>query len=154
MAREIRFVREKPYACPRYGPFYIQDRMIGKDVYGHDSYEYALFRKIGFRLVRKFRTRKQAYEFLSKTTSITQWDIKMGAYDIVANDREMLGIQHGKTLYKLVKYSKEVFARPLEDEKLTQWYSTYSECLEKAKKVVQEIKEEEGEETWEQLRFL
>ena len=38
--------------------------MIGKDVYGHDSYEYALFKRIGFQLVKKFRTRKQAYEYL------------------------------------------------------------------------------------------
>ena len=152
MARDIRFVRDKPYACPQYGPFYIQDRMIGKDVYGHDSYEYALFRRIGFQLVRKFRTRRQAYEYLSKITSITQWDIKMGAYDIVVNDSKVLGIKHGKTLYKLIKYTREVYARPLEDEKLSQWYTTYNECLEKAKKIVREI--ERQEEQWEQMKFL
>lgn len=152
MGREIRFVRSKPYACPKYGTYYIQDRVIGKDVYGHDSYEYALFRRIGFQLVRKFRTRKQAYEYLSKKTSITQWDIKMGAYNIVVNDREVLGIMHGKTLYKLIKYTREVYARPLEDEKLSQWYTYYTECMENAKKIVREMVGEDNE--WEQMQFI
>lgn len=152
MGREIRFVRSEPYACPKYGMYYIQDRMVGKDVYGHDSYEYALFRRIEFQLVRKFRARKQAYEYLSKKTSITQWDIKMGAYNIVVNDRKVLGIMHEKTLYKLIKYTREVYARPLEDEKLSQWYTNYNECLENAKKIVREIEGEDKE--WEQMRFI
>ena len=37
---------------------------------------------------------------MSKKISITQWDIKMGAYDIVVNDSKVLGITHGKTMYK------------------------------------------------------
>ena len=152
MGREIRFTRSEPYACPKYGTYYIQDRVIGKDVYGHESYEYALFRKVDFQLVRKFRTRKQAYEFLSKETSLTQWDVKMGAYNIITNNRNVLGIEYGKTLYKLVKYTKKVYIRPKEDEKLSQWYPSYNECLENAKKVVQEIEGEEEE--WEQMQFL
>lgn len=152
MGREIRFVRSAPYACPQYGAYYIQDRMIGKDIYGHESYEYALFRKIGFRLVKKFRTRKQAYEFLSKKTSLTQWDIKMGSCNVVVNDRNVLGIEHGKALYKLMKHTREVYTRQSEDENLSQWYTNYNECLENAKKIVQEI-EKEGEE-WEQMQFL
>lgn len=152
MGSEIRFVRSKPYSCPKYGPYYIQDRMIGKDVYGHDSYEYALFRKNGFQFVRKFRKRKQAYEYLSKKTSITQWDIKMGAYNIVVNDREVLGIMHGETLYKLIKYTREVYARPLEDEKLSKWHTNYNECLGNAKKIVQEMEGEDNE--WEQMQFI
>lgn len=59
----------------------------------------------------------------------------MGAYDIVVNDSKVLGIKHGETLYKLVKYTREVYKRPLEDEKLSKWYTTYNECLEKAKKL-------------------
>ena len=152
MGREIRFIRSEPYACPRYGTYYIQDRMIGKNIYGHESYEYALFRRIGFRLVKKFRTRKQAYEFLSKKTLVTQWDIKMGACNVIVNNRDVLGIEYGKILYKLIKRTREVYTRPSEDEKLSQWYASYNECLENSKKIVREMGGEENE--WEQMKFL
>lgn len=141
--REIRFVPAMPGGCPAYGSFYIQDRLMdGRDIYGHETYQYALFRKVPFQVLRRFRTRKQAYEYLTCLTGLTRLDVEWGSHSIIVNDREHLGILHGDTMYRMDKRTREIVTRPLEDEQLTGWYDRYTECLSEAKSIVKRLEEE------------
>lgn len=139
--KEIRFTKAVLYGCPAYKDYYIQDRAIGKDVYGHEAYEYALFRRNHFKVVRRFRTRKQAYQYVSDITGLDQWDVKMRGYRIITNDRECLGVLHNDTMYRIMRRTREVAVRPSKDEQLTGWYDKYNDCLSAAKQIV---KSEEG----------
>lgn len=136
---EIRFTRSEPWRCPRYKNFFIQDRLAGKDVYGHDTYQYALFRDMPFQEIRRFRTRKQAYEWLSKETHLTRWDIERRNPAIIRNDNQSLAVWHNDNLYRLNKRRRLVEVRPVEDERLTVWHDKYTECLEDAKRVVMKL---------------
>ena len=135
---DIRFTRPEPGACPKYGDYFIQDRPYGRDVYGNESYQYALYRKRRFQTVKRFRTRKQAYEYLSKITGLTRWDILHRSASIITNDREYLGISHGGEFIRLVKKTREIETRPAEDERITGWYDKLSECIEEAKQIITE----------------
>lgn len=133
---DIRFQRRFPGACPQYKDFVIRDRYIGHDTYGNDCYEYALFRQSHFEAVRQFRTKKQAYQYLSNLTGLTHWDIKMGSSSIICNNRECLGLIWGTTMYRLMKRTRVVEKRPVDDEQITCWYEQYTECLSEAKEIV------------------
>ena len=140
---EIHFTRSRPEACPAFRDYYIQDRLSGKSVYGHDTYEYALFRKIRYRLDRTFRTRRQACSYVSAKTGLSRWDIRWQSCSIICNDRELLGVEHCGILWRIEKrtYPVRVSTRPIEDERITGWHMTYSECLTAAKEI---IKQEES----------
>jgi hypothetical protein len=133
---EIRFQRRLPGACPQYKNFVIQDRYIGRNLYGNDCYEYSLFYKIDFEIVRRFRTRKQAYQYLSDLTGLSRLDIKMGSASIIRNDGECLGLIWGNTMYRLYKRTRVVERRPVEDEQITGWFEKFSECLAEAKEII------------------
>ena len=133
---EVRFNKKAPWCCPSYKNYYIQARYIGRDIYGNETYEYALFRKLPFILIRHFRTRKQAYEYLSNLTGYTRWDIKMGNQNIV-NDYDFLGIVYGSTIYRIEKRTRELYSRPIDDERLTCWHTKYVDCLSEAKQIIQ-----------------
>ena len=133
---EIRFSKKAHWCCPSYKDFYIQDRYIGRDVYGNETYEYALFRKHPFHVIRRFRKRKQAYEYVSNLTGYTRWDIKMSNYNII-NERDFLGVVYGNTIYRIVKRTREVQSRPIDDERLTCWHTKYVDCLSEAKQIIQ-----------------
>ena len=137
----IKFTRTQPGSCPAYKDFYIQDRSAGKDVYGNDAYEYALFRRRPFELIRRFRTRKQAYEYVSRMTSYTRLDIRLRSCGIVVNDREYLGIIHGGVMYRISKRTREVCSRPVDDERLTGWYMKFADCLSEAKQLINEMED-------------
>lgn len=136
---EIRFTRAAPDRCPAYKDYYIQDRYVGRDIYGHEAYEYALFRRLHFRTVRRFRKRKQAYKYLSDLTGLTRWEVKMGSYHIVSNTRDALCVIHGRAMYRLEKRTNEIRTRPVDDEKLSGWYERYAECLAAAKETVKRL---------------
>ena len=137
--QEISFTRKAPCACPSYKDYYIQDRPDGKDVHGNDTYGYALFKRQPFRVIRRFRTRRQAYEYVSNLTGLSRFDVKMGSSRIVMNDHEYLGVIHGKDFYKLSKRTREVSTRPVDDEQLTGWYMKYVDCLSEAKQIIKEL---------------
>ena len=134
---DVRFTKATPCCCPSYGDFYIRDRASGKDIYGHETYEYALFKRQGSRIVRRFRTRKQAYAYVSKVTGYTRFDVKMGSTGIIMNDRQYMGVLHGKTLYRISKRTNEVATRPVDDVQLTGWHMKYAECLAEAKEIIE-----------------
>lgn len=137
---EIRFTRQNPWSCPSYKDYYIMDKYSGKDIYGHDAYDYALFRHCGFQLVRTFKTRKRAYQFIGKETGLSDWDLRMGSYAFICNDRELLGVQRDGILWRIEKRSRpvRVLTRPIEDERLTGWFTTYNECLQVSKEFIKQ----------------
>ena len=135
---QIVFSRHTPASCPAYKDYYIQDRAIGNNIYGHEAYEYALFRKCHFRAVRQFRTRKQAYKYVSGITGLSDWDVRMGSGSIIVNDRELLGVRHGGKLYRIEKRTRTVSVRPESDDQLTGWFTSYNECLSAAKAFIQD----------------
>ena len=141
--QEIKFTRADPWRCPAYKDFYIQDRPAGRDIYGNNAYKYALFRKIPFQVIRRFRTRKQAYEYVSRITGYSRWDIKWNSYGIVINDRDYLGVLYNGTLYRITKRTREVATRPLNDEQLSGWFIKYVECLTYAKELIKEMEDKE-----------
>ena len=139
--KEIRFSRAAPWCCPSYKDYYIQDRSSGKDVYGNDAYDYALFKRQPFQVIRRFRTRKQAYEYVSRITGFDQWHIKMGSFSIVVNNHDYLGVIYGKSMYRISKRTREVAIRPVDDEQLSGWFMKYVDCLEYAKQLIKELEE-------------
>lgn len=140
-SQEIRFSKAAPWRCPAYKDLYIKDRSIGRDVYGHERYEYALFRRRPFVTVKRFRTRKQAYQYVSDITGYTQWDVRMGCCNIVLNDHEYLGVIYGHNMYRITKRNNEVAVRSLEDDQLTGWYELYRDCLSAAKEIIQNMED-------------
>lgn len=135
---EIRFSRERPWCCPAFRDFYIQDRPAGRDIYRKETYEYALFRKIRFEPVKRFRTRKKAYVYLCNKTGLCELSVKWQSPQIIVNNRQYIGVTDGKTMYRLDKRTRWVEKRPVEDERLTCWYPSYSDCLTEAKRIVAE----------------
>lgn len=136
--KEITFRKRDPAGCPQYGDYSIRDRSIGRDVHGHERYEYALFRLQHFEFVRQFRTRKQAYRYLSEITYLNQWDIQMGSSSIICHDHEYLGVLSGDTLYRITKRTRLLEKRPAEDQRLTGWFDRYADCLAEAKRLLEE----------------
>lgn len=134
---EVRFSRTAPWCCPSYGEYYIQDKFSGKDIYGNDTYEYALFRRKPFQVIRRFRTRKQAYMYVSQVTGLDQWDIKMGSHSVITNNHEYLGVIHGDIMYRISKKTREVAMRPVDNEQLTGWHMKYIDCLSESKALLE-----------------
>ena len=134
---EIKFVKKQPWMCPCYGDFYIQDREAGRDIHGNQTYVYALFKRQKYRLIRKFRRRKQAYEYLSNITCITRETLSANSYRVV-NEARYFRILYNNTIYQIDKYTRELSERPLEDEQLSVWYDKYKICLENSQKIVLE----------------
>lgn len=141
---EIRFVKKQPWCCPSYGDFYIQDREAGRDIHGNQTYLYALFRRQPYQLIKKFRRRKQAYEYLSNITCISRETLNENGYRI-HNDARYLRILYNNTIYQIDKYTRELSSRPLADEQLSAWYDKYKVCLDNSKRIV--AKELYGEST-------
>lgn len=144
LSHEIKFTRKKPWECASCNDFYIQDRFVGKDVYGHDSYQYALFRRCPFRLIRKFRTRKQAYVAFENLTGISEFDIRMGSYRIISGARggRFFGVRSGDKMYRLDRYNRTIESRNMTDTQLSTWYDRHAECVTEAKKIIARL---EGE---------
>lgn len=136
--KEITFRKRDPAGCPQHGDYSIRDRSIGRDVHGHERYEYALFRLRHFELVRRFRTRKQAYQYLSELTLLSRWDVLRGSSSIICHDHEYLGVIYGDSLYRITKRTRVLEKRPVEDERLTRWYDRYADCLAEAKRLLEE----------------
>lgn len=140
--QEIRFTRGgAPWRCPCYKSYYILERFGGRDIYGNETYEYALFHKQPYQVVQRFRTRRQAYEYVSRRTGLTRWDIKMGSVKVVINDREYLGVIYGNIMYRISRRTREVAIRPLYDKQLTRWHMKYVDCLSEAKEIIQRLEE-------------
>ena len=131
--QEIKFRKPAPGACPQYKDYYIKDRYIGRDRHGNECYEYALFRRLPFETVRQFRTRKQAYQYLSRLTYLSRFDIEMGCCNIICHDHEYLGVISGDTMYRITKRTRLLEKRPSEDQRLTRWFDRYADCLAEAK---------------------
>ena len=119
--RKINFSRSSPWECPVCGPYYIQDRAAGKNIYGHDAYEYALYRKEVYRPEGTFRTKKQAYRHVCSKTGLTIWNVKYKNVDILI-DREKTVVFHDGVYWKIEKRTRpvRVFSRP-EDKRLSAW---------------------------------
>ena len=127
--------------CPTYKDYYIYERFSGKDVHGHDTYEYALFKRSKKKLLGKFRRRKQAYEFLgniidSRDKIYIQILEESGN---AVNEREHLSIRRGDLIYRLEKRTNEVSVRPYYNQQISGWYMTYRECLKEAKEIIGRI---------------
>lgn len=135
--QHIRFTKSAPWCCPSYKDYYIQGRPSGRDVHGNDTYEYALFRKQPFQVIQRFRTRKHAYEYMSRLTGFTRWDIKNGSSGIIINDRQYLGVIYNGAMYRITRRTREVATRPVDDEQLTHWHMKYIDCLSEAKEIIQ-----------------
>lgn len=140
---DIRFLRRDPGCCPAYREYYIQDRLSGTDVYGHETYQYALFRRHPFQLVRKFRTRKQAYVYVSELTGVDQWDVKMGNCKIIGNPHfnNFIGVIHAGKMYRINRRARTVEVAPLDNEQMSIWFDRYSECVAEAKRIIGSIDE-------------
>lgn len=136
--KEIRFSRKDPSACPAYKDYYIQDRMAGRDIHGHETYEYALFRRRGFELVKKCRTRKQAYQYVGEKAYISKYEVDHGSNRVV-RDRDWLGVYTHDGIFKIIKRTNEILLRPMDDEQLTGWRMTYQDCLAEAKEIVRKL---------------
>lgn len=132
----IRFSRETPWSCPAYKDFYIKDRPDGKDIHGHDTYSYALYRRMPFVTIMRFRTRKQAYRHVSRLTGLDQISVIYGNSRVILNSREYLGVICDDKMYRIAKHTHEVQMRPAEDTQLTGWFDNFNECLETAKQLV------------------
>lgn len=136
---EIRFKKTAPDRCPAFRDFYILDRVSGRDIYGHETYQYALYRKNSFHAIRRFRTRRQAYEYLTQKTGLTRLDVKWRSRSIVVNDRDHLGVLHDGTLYRMNKKTREIDSRPLEDEQITGWFDRYADCVAESKEIIKKM---------------
>ncbi|MBQ3702493.1 MAG: hypothetical protein II885_07025 [Oscillospiraceae bacterium] len=134
--KEITFRKREPAGCPQYGDYYIRDRAIGRDSYGHERYEYALFRRQHFETVRQFRTRKQAYQYLSELTLLSRWDVERGSSSVICHGHEYLGVIYGDTMYRITKRTRVLDKRPVEDVQLTRWFDRYADCLAEAKRLL------------------
>lgn len=143
MANEIVFRREESYMLPRYKDFYIKDRkQPGRDRNGHETYEYALFRRRKWKYVRRFRTRKQAYMWLGKLAGITKETMYYADHSSYQDDKIVSVLLNG-TIWKLDKKTRTIYNRPYNDERLTGWHEKQRECINAAKGVVRKIEEEE-----------
>lgn len=142
--REITFKPIYSGACPSYGEYYIGQRYAGRDVYGKEAYDSALFRKIPFQFVRKFRTRKQAYQFVAQKTGLYWYwgKNRREAPPDFYDNREFAGVIRGETCWKVIKRTNTVVSKPLHDEQLTPWFEKYSDCLREAKGIVAEFTKE------------
>ena len=140
---DVRFSRRDPACCPAYKEYYIQDQLSGTDIYGHETYQYALFRKCPFQMIRKFRTRKQAYAYVSNLTGVDQWDVKWGSCRIVGNPRydNLFGVIHAGKMYRINRRARTVEMAPLDDEQLSGWHDKYHECVAEAKRIIDAIDE-------------
>lgn len=140
--KEVRFTKKDPAACPSYKEYYIKDRMAGKDVHGHDAFEYALFRRRHFELVKKFRKRKQAYKYVCEACCVSKLGAERGDWNIVRGT-DYIGVYTSRGMYKVMKRSSEVLFRPYDDEQMSGWAVTYNECLTAAKIIVSAAEQNE-----------
>ncbi len=142
----IKFTRKHPWSCPSFRDFYIKDRANGKDIHGKTIYEYALFRKYQFQVVKRFRTRKQAYLYVSNITGINQYRTKTDNFQVIFNDRDYLGVSSDngtcQIIYRITKRTNEVAI--LRNVQISGWYDKYIWCLNEAKKLIAMIQEKEN----------
>lgn len=123
---KIVFRRAEPWCCPRYQDYIIYERPCGKDIYGHETHQYALFRTYPLLFVRRFNTRKKAYQYM----------FCLGYHQILFSNPRELVIQVGNKCYKLEKYTRKLYVRQ-DREQLSEWFDSYSECLREAKQIVE-----------------
>ena len=135
-SQDIRFTKKNPWSCPSYKDYFIKDRPDGKNIYGHDSYSYALFRRKPFITLERFKKRKQAYRYVRSLTGLDQFSVKYENSSIILNNREYLGVIYDGTMYRIAKRTCEVQARPAEDEQITGWAGSLAECLCDAKQII------------------
>ena len=135
---KVAFTRRRPFESPSFGDYYIQERKSGKNIYGHDSYEYSLFRRVPFETVATFRTRKQAYKYVSERTFFSKWSTDHHAPGTI-KDRDYVGCIHGSVMYRVEKKTRpvQVRMRPVDDEQVLGWFWTYNECLAAAKEYIE-----------------
>ena len=132
---EIVFHKKHPWSCPTFRDYYIQDREAGRDIHGNQTYEYALFKKRPYQLIKKFNKRKQAYKCLSDITCIDRETAASNSYRI-HNDVRYLRILYNNTIFQIDKYTNELSSRPIEDEQITAWYDKYNNCLNDSKRII------------------
>ena len=136
---DVTFRRTEPGACPRYKDYYVQDRYTGKNVYGHDTYEYALFKKCPFVTIDRFRRRKQAYEYVARETGVTKETEKYT--NRVIREQGWVAVYNGADIWKIIKRTNEVQHRPEQDLRITGWMQ-FAECLDAAKAYIEQIEQE------------
>lgn len=132
---EIIFRKKYRWSCPSYGEFYIQDKEAGRDTHGNMTYVYALFKKRPFRPIKRFRKRKQAYEYLSNITCVSREMISDNLYRI-HNDSRYFRILYNKTIFQIDKHTRELSSKPTVDEQITGWIDKYKNCLESSKEII------------------
>ena len=137
----IVFRRPDAGHCPQYKNYVIRDRYSGRDRHGNECYEYALFRLYDFELVKKFRTRKQAYMYLHKLTGLDQISVYYHNPAIICNDHQYLGVLHVDTMYRINKKTRVLEKKPAEALRLTPWYMRQSECIADAKLILKSFEE-------------
>lgn len=89
-------------------------------------------------MIRKFRTRKQAYAYVSNLTGVNQWDVKWGSCRIIGNPRydKLFGVIHMDKMYRINREARTVEVAPLDNEQLSIWFDRYSECVAEAKRII------------------
>lgn len=129
--------------CPCYGDYYIQDRKSGYDQYHNDRYEYALFKKEKRELVKRFKKRKKAYEYLSALTGYTEYSIIYNDSRVRLDKRKrVLSVidKERSFIYWLYLDRGELFKKPYNDNQLSVWFESYADCLQYAKEYIENKK--------------
>lgn len=75
----------------------------------------------------------KGYQYLSRLTYLSRFDIEMGCCNIICHDHEYLGVISGDTIYRITKRTRLLEKRPSEDQRLTGWFDRYADCLAEAK---------------------
>lgn len=130
-------------ACPSYGNYYIMDRLAGKDPHGNTVYDYALFLAHDYETVAKFRTPKQAYEYVQAQFPNRLRPSAYPKYGYDANNYQFTNEHEGwqgcidkqGNCWKVNKATCTVEYKKA-SEQLTGWFRTYQEALAAAKKIV------------------
>ena len=125
---DVKFRIKNTGDCPRYKEYYITNKYVGKDIYSHDAYEYALFKDPKIETVR-FDSFEKAEEWVKKEigTIFSTWY----SYD----DKRIRAVIIKDVVYRIWKESNTVdIQQP--PERLTPFYDNYRDCLEASKKIV------------------
>lgn len=125
--KTIKFKEPYPGACPAYGDYYIRDRCSGRDVHGHLSYEYSLFRRLPFVVKYQFSDETDARDFFAKLVLRSR---------VPVNDNGNLVALVNNTIFKLDLKTLEISEKPLENEQLSGWHDRLSDCIADAKEII------------------
>ncbi|MBO6304852.1 MAG: hypothetical protein J6M62_07250 [Selenomonadaceae bacterium] len=126
--------------CPSYKDYYIKDKFAGYNVYGHDVYDYTLYKKQPKKVLH-FKKNKQAYNYIKSLGVWITKDMSKFYSDTLENKELAAIIDRDGTVYRVLKDTStlEIIPPPVQ---LTPWYNNYIDCLNASKELIESLEQE------------